>query len=205
VIARRQGRLRLNHLNVALLTSIQRRWVSRRAEGIADAIMNFTDSMEGKSMSTSNEQTGVVDVALEWPIAASVQSVWNALFDSPENWWPKEHRAGVDGTTMVFEQRIGGQLREERPDGAGLVWYSVIALEPQRSVDLAGHLATRYGGPASSMLHLEVVPGSADGTSVLKLTDSVFGRIGSNMRVSLNSGWQAIVGEGLVKHITKER
>ena len=28
------------------------------------------------------------------------------------------------------------------------------------------------------MLHIEIVPGAAEGSSLLKLTDSVFGRIG---------------------------
>ena len=73
-----------------------------------------------------------------------------------------------------------------------------------RSVDLAGHLATRYGGPATSLLHIEIAPGEAEGASVLKLTDSVFGRIGPNLRASLASGWQAIVGEGLVGFAEKE-
>ena len=39
--------------------------------------------------------------------------------------------------------------------------------------------------------------------SILKLTDSVFGRTGPEMRASLNSGWQAIIGEGLVAHLHK--
>ena len=88
--------------------------------------------------------------------------------------------------------------------GQGVVWYRVMAIDPVRSVDLVGHLAARYGGPATSMLHIELVPGAADGTCLLKLTDSVFGRIGPNLRASLTSGWQAIVGEGLVGFAEKE-
>jgi hypothetical protein len=70
-----------------------------------------------------------------------------------------------------------------------------------KSVDLSGFLATRYGGPATSLLHLELVPGSADATTILKLTDSVFGRIGPDMRTSLGEGWQAIIGDGLVRDL----
>jgi hypothetical protein len=79
----------------------------------------------------------------------------------------------------------------------------VMALDPQRSVDLVGHLAARYGGPATSLLHIELVPAEADGSCLLKLTDSVFGRIGPELRASLTSGWQAIVGDGLVAHVEK--
>jgi DNA-binding transcriptional ArsR family regulator len=203
VIARRHGRLRLNHLNAAPLRALQSRWLSARAEELAQGIFGLADSLKGDVMSQPDPatSTGVIDVALEWPVAASVQRVWEALFQRPESWWPAAHRAGGEGSVMRFEPRIGGQLREEGPDGGGVVWYSVIALDPLRSVDLAGQLAARYGGPATSLLHLEIVPGAGEGTSLLKLTDSIFGRIGPGMRASLAGGWQAIVGEGLVAHL----
>jgi hypothetical protein len=199
VIARRHGRLRLNHLNAAPLRALSRRWSSAHADGLADAALALAAHVGDTDMPNDQQAAaGVVDVALEWPVEASVQRVWEALFGRVESWWPAAHRAVGGDAVMSFEPRLGGQLREARPDGGGLAWYEVIALEPLRSVDLAGHLATRYGGPASSLLHIEIVPGASDGTSVLKLTDSVFGRIGPNLRASLAEGWQAIVGEGLV-------
>ena len=146
---------------------------------------------------TDPKQTGAVDVALEWPIAASVQRVWEALFQRPDAWWPSGHRALGPDSVMHFEPRIGAALREEK-DGQGLAWYSVMAIEPLRSVDLVGHLAARYGGPATSLLHLELVAGEQDGSSRLKLTDSIYGRIGPAFQASTASGWQSIIGEGLV-------
>lgn len=204
VIARRHGRLRLNHLNPAPLSALHRRWASVRADALADAAFALSAHMGDTDMPNEHPagDTGVVDVALEWPVEASVQRVWEALFERVESWWPAAHRAVGGGAVMSFEPRLGGQLREARADGGGLAWYEVIALEPPRSVDLAGHLATRYGGPASSLLHIEIVPGARDGTSILKLTDSVFGRIGPNLRSSLGEGWQAIVGEGLVAQLS---
>lgn len=203
VIARRHGRLRINHLNVAPLRAIQTRWLSTRSGRIAGAVENFATSFGEVAMTVDLAQTGVVDVALDWEIAASVQQVWTALFERPESWWPAEHRAGMKGSKMRFDARIGGNLREEHPGGGGLVWYNVVALEPLRSVDLSGQLATRYGGPATSMLHLEITPGPNDGTTILKLTDSVFGRIGPDMRASLATGWQQIIGDGFVSHVEK--
>jgi len=205
VIARRHGRLRFNHLNAAPLRELHRRWLSPRADRLADAALGLADKLGETDMSNDNQAaaTGVVDVALEWPVAASVQRVWQALFQHPETWWPAAHRAAGAGAVMTFERRLGGRLREESPDGSGIVWYEVIALDAQRSVDLAGHLATRYGGPASSLLHIEIAPGGSDGTSILKLTDSVFGRIGPDLRASLTSGWRAIIGEGLIAHVEK--
>jgi DNA-binding transcriptional ArsR family regulator len=204
VVARRQGRLRLNHLNAAPLRALLSGWLSPRAEALADGAIRFAQEVEEGAMAEDKEavrqQAGVVDVALEWPVAAPVQRVWKALFERPQSWWPAAHRAVGGDAVMSLEAKLGAQLREESPDsgGAGLVWYQVIAIDPMRSVDLAGHLAARYGGPASSLLHIEIVPGESEGSSLLKLTDSVFGRIGPGLRASLTSGWQAIVGEGLV-------
>ncbi len=206
VIARRHGRLRLNHLNAAPLRALATRWLSARAGRLAAAAESLADSLEETPMPNDHPSApaGIVDVALEWPVAASVQRVWQALFQAPETWWPAAHRAAGQGAVMRFEARLGGRLREEDADGGGIVWYEVIALDPLRSVDLAGHLATRYGGPASSLLHIEIVPGERDGTSLLKLTDSVFGRIGPELRASLAGGWQAILGDGLVAHLERE-
>jgi DNA-binding transcriptional ArsR family regulator/uncharacterized protein YndB with AHSA1/START domain len=203
VIARRQGRLRLNHLNAAPLRALHTRWVSARADALADGAIALATDIGAMDMPEghASAQAQIVDIALEWPVEASVQRVWQALFDRVETWFPAAHRAVGAEAAMTFEARLGGQLREARPDGGGIIWYQIIALDPPRSVDLAGHLAARYGGPAKSLLHIEVVPGARDGTAILKLTDSVFGRIGPDMRASLTSGWQAIIGDGLVSHL----
>ena len=199
VVARRHGRLRLNHLNAAPLHALQARWLSPRAAAFAAAMADFSVQVEGKDMKDENQagETGIVDVALEWPVAASVQKVWQALFEAPGSWWPAEHRLFGEGGTMAFEARLGAPLRETK-GGQGLDWYTVAAIDPLRSVDLIGHLAARFGGPATSLLHIEVAPGAEEGASLVKLTDSVFGRIGPGLRASLSEGWQAIVGGGLV-------
>jgi DNA-binding transcriptional ArsR family regulator len=200
VIARRHGRLRLNHLNAAPLRALSTRWLSAHAEHLADLAFNLAVSAGDDAMTQDDPAgtSGVVDVALEWPVAAPPQRVWRVLFEQPERWWPAAHRAVGGDARMQFEPRLGARLREESDGGSGIIWYEVIAIDPMRSVDLLGHLAARYGGPASSLLHIEIAPGESEGSSILKLTDSVFGRVGPNLRASLASGWHAIIGEGLV-------
>ena len=156
------------------------------------------------AQSISVPGAGVIELALDWPVKSSVQRLWTTLFQKPEDWWPQTCRAGGAGAVMSFDSRLGGQLREDRADGGGVIWYTVFALDPLRSFDLIGDLAARFGGPATSTLHVETLPGEADGTSILKLTDSIVGRIGPEMRVSVSSGWQAIIGDGLVKYMANE-
>lgn len=198
ITTRKQGRQRLNYLNVAPFAALHRGWLSQRAGRWAEGIHRFAQIWED-DMNTQTQpgSTATVQVALDWTIPASQQAVWRRLVDDAQSWWPAEHRAGPEGCTLKFDAVIGGQLREERADGAGLLWYSVIAIDPMRSIDMVGHLASRYGGPATSLLHLELAPALADGTTVLRLTDAVFGRVGPGLAASLTEGWQAIVGEGL--------
>lgn len=197
IVSRRQGRTRVNHLNAAPLHALHARWLSPRAGALGEAILTLSNRLEESDMTEPVPQVSSVEIALDWEIAASAQKIWRLLFDAPESWWPADYRAGPDGSVLLFDERVGGTLREERPDGGGLVWYNVAALDPMRSVDLSGHLASRYGGPATSLLHIELSPGKADGSTLLRLTDSVFGRLGPGFRVSASGGWHAIVGEGL--------
>ena len=94
------------------------------------------------------------------------------MFDAPGAWWPAEHRLYGPGSTMSFEPRLGAALREEK-GGQGLVWYSVTALDPLRSVDMIGHLAARFSGPATPLLHIEIMPAADGGPILLKMTDGV--------------------------------
>src|SRR6185503_5799394 len=65
VIARRHGRLRLNHLNAAPLRALHTRWASARADALADAALALSEQVGETDM--PNDQpagtAGVVDVA----------------------------------------------------------------------------------------------------------------------------------------------
>lgn len=191
IAVRRSGRERFNHLNAAPFAQLKARWLSPRAETLGDALNALARVAEEKPVS----DVTAVEIALDWTIAAPPERVWRLLFDEADRWWPRDMRAGPAGATLTFAESVGGELVETGSDGAGLSWYRVIALTPGISVDLAGQLAARYGGPATSLVHLRLEP-SGDAT-VLKLTDSVFGRLGDGFRANATEGWQAIFG-GLV-------
>lgn len=143
---------------------------------------------------------GAVDVTLEWRLTVPPKRVWSALFTAPNTWWPASHRA-IEGAKLTFDERLGGQLREERADGHALAWYTIYAMERERSLDLTGTLATRYGGPATSLLHIELEE-SGKGC-IVRLMDSVFGRLGPQFQTSVTEGWTAIIGQGLVPYAAK--
>lgn len=147
----------------------------------------------------SPQPLGSIDVVLDWTIAASVQKVWTVLCNDIDSWWPTHHRVIAPASRMTLNPVVGGALSELTDGGGGVEWYRVYAVDPRKSIDFTGQLASRYGGPATSLLNISLEPGAQDGTTVLKLTDSLFGRLAPDMLASTTSGWQDIIGGGLVK------
>jgi DNA-binding transcriptional ArsR family regulator len=202
ITARRHGKFRLNHLNRAPLAMLYEKWMSPRARQLANAVSNIQQISEGTKMSTNDQPTAqIVEVAMDWTISASPQAVWDTLTTQVGSWWPVEHRAGPPGAEMSLNPVPGGTLAELASNGAGIEWYRVIAVDPRKSIDLAGQLASRYGGSATSLLHISIEPGIEENRVVMRLTDSVFGRVGPNLHASLTSGWEAIIGQGLVANL----
>lgn len=205
VIARRHGRLRMNHLNAAPILAMQRRWLSPLALRAAASVLDLADHVEqGEGMMSDDKAMGVAEVALDWTIEAGVERVWHALFDEPDRWWPADFRVGGADAKMRFSARLGGELVEESAGGAGVIWSTIYAIDPMKSVDMRGDLAVRFGGPATSIVHFALAPGAGEGTCVLKLTQSQFGRGGPGSEPGMREGWQAIIGDGLVRHCEGE-
>jgi len=89
--------------------------------------------------------------------------------------------------------------------GASLeLLHAIDKPDAAASRDLSGNLASRYGGPATSLLHIAFEPGPLEGSTILKLTDSLFGRLGPGMAASVGSGWQSIFGDGLKRHVEEQ-
>jgi uncharacterized protein YndB with AHSA1/START domain len=141
----------------------------------------------------------VVEVELEVPIAAAPERVWEALVNETSAWWRRDFLA-PNARGFFIEPRLGGRAFEDRGEGSGLVWFTVVGLEPARSLDLLGHLTPAYGGPAMTMVHIELE--AKGGKTTVKLSDSTFGpRVGAELRGSLDMGWKALFAEGLRTYV----
>jgi DNA-binding transcriptional ArsR family regulator len=203
VSSRKHGRSRLYHLNTARVEQL-RSWLSPRAIAWAGGANAFTKSMEKHSMSEPLpvHRLGAIDVALDWTLPVSQARAWDHFFSAPQSWWPSVFRVLGSASNLSFSAQVGGQLIERNELGAAVTWYTVFALQPRHSVDLQGQLATRYGGPAQTFLHIEFIDLGNEKCS-LKLTDSVFGRLGPEMATSITTGWNAIIGDGFVASLSR--
>lgn len=144
-------------------------------------------------------ELGLIRIDLEFPIAAPRERVWQALVAETGQWWRQDFYMGSPVQPMVFEARPGGRLYEDWGQGGGLLWYTVLALEPPAALDMVGHLTPAFGGPASSMLRLCLKDTGA--MTLLQLSDSVFGRVSEDSAARLREGWQLLFGEGFKPYV----
>lgn len=145
---------------------------------------------------------GAIRIELEIPIDAAPERVWKALVDDTGAWWPKDFYITADPGPMTLEAKAGGRLFERGKNGSELLWFTVFAIDPEKSMDLVGHLAPAYGGPATTMLHLELEPHGA-GATLLKVCDAIFGHIGEKIQ-SIQDGWRIIFHDNLKAFVERD-
>ncbi len=147
------------------------------------------------------KQTQCAQYAFELNIDAPASRVWHALTADIGSWWlPSFHMLG-ETSTIELEAHAGGRLTES-VDGRELLWYTVIAIDTGRSIDFAGYCTAKYGGPATTMLCLEVTS-TSDRASRLQVSDSLFGLVTENSVRCVYDGWKQLFTDGLKKYAEK--
>lgn len=146
---------------------------------------------------------GAIRIELEIRIAAAPERVWKALVDDTGAWWPKDFYITADPRPMTLEAKAGGRLFERGKNGSELLWFTVFAIDPEKSMDLVGHLAPAYGGPATTMLHLELEP-DGGGATLLKVSDAIFGHIGEKLQ-TIKDGWHIIFHDNFKAFIERPK
>lgn len=132
-------------------------------------------------------------------IQANSRRVWRALTDQVGAWWlPSFHMLG-ESSIVMLEPHAGGRLLESA-DGREILWYTVIAIDPEKTLDLAGYCTAKYGGPATTMLSLQVTS-LTDRSSRLHVSDSLFGRVTDEFISSLQAGWNELFVSGLKRFV----
>ncbi len=205
IVVRRQGRERWNHLNAVPIQQIYERWVRPYAGVWAGTLVNLKGHVEetkGGNPMSDNPKTrsefGVVQIELEIPIQAKPARVWQALVEETSQWWHKDFYTG-DAQGFVIEPRLGGRVFEDWGDGAGQTWYTVIGLNPPKFLMLQGLLSPAFGGPATTLLQLDLQ--GTGKTTVLRLSDTLFGCVGDDKLGQTREGWKTLFDDGLRAHV----
>lgn len=213
VAVRREGRIRWNHLNASPIQEIYERWVRPYESQWASGLLRLKGGIEARPKgdrtmasrkAAAPNVAEIVSVALDVPISASLDRVWKALIQDLSLWWRKDFHTSPRTKRMVLEPSVGGRLYEDFGNGEGVLWYTVVSIDRRKRLLLEGRLFPEYGGPATSLVDISAAETSAGGT-LLKLTDSLVGRVGPNSAASFRSGWTLLFDEGLRPFVERPR
>lgn len=166
----------------------------RRSEG---GVAVTTKDTKGQPEFPGGEARWVV-IEHSAQIAAPPARVWRAFTEEIGSWWREGFYALPNAKGIRLEPVVGGRMYEHADDGSAVVWFSVIAVQPGRSIDLAGHISVAFGGPTVAMLRFDV---TADGEStVVKVAESRIGAVDDQAAASAKKGWTALLDGGLKPH-----
>jgi uncharacterized protein YndB with AHSA1/START domain len=132
----------------------------------------------------------IAQINMEIEIAAPPAQVWTALTESIGEWWPAEFYAGGEAGKRSFalETVPGGRMVETWEGGGGILWGTVICVDPAVLLQVLGSLFPNWGGPSQSYGTWELQP-NASGTT-LKYSESTVGRVVDSHVDEKDKGWQ---------------
>ncbi|MCA9730204.1 MAG: metalloregulator ArsR/SmtB family transcription factor [Candidatus Eisenbacteria bacterium] len=207
VVVRRQGRERWNHLNAVPLREIYERWVQPYQDHWASQAISIARHVEGDtSMAKTKQPTPApatppggesrwLVIEHEVTIEAPPETVWRALTEDIGRWWRDGFYALGNARGMRLEPTLGGRMYEHADDGSAVVWFTVIAIQPGRSIDLAGHITVAFGGPTVALLRFEVE--KTKSATRLKVSESRIGAVADAAAKETQNGWRLLLDEGL--------
>ena len=131
-------------------------------------------------------------------INAPRERVWKGLTEQLSSWWlPDFHMLGPDSVVQL-EPRAGGRLFEQN-SASELLWYTVLSITPNETLNLVGYCTAEFGGPSTTMLTVRLV---SDGPSTqVTIADSLFGVVSDGHASSLSAGWAQLFRDGLKKFV----
>ncbi len=91
-------------------------------------------------MSTTSTAAAVLDTHMEVRITGSVEAVWKALTDDIGAWWPETFFAGGEPEKRRYylEPEPGGRMYETWEGGGGILWATVVAMDPAKLLQVSG-------------------------------------------------------------------
>ena len=152
-------------------------------------------------MSTSTTAAAILETHMEIRIIGTIAAVWKALTDDIGAWWPQEFYAGGEPGKRHYylETKPGGRMYEDWEGGGGLLWATVVTVEPARRLQVAGTTFPNWGGPSIVFCSWEL---EADGAvTILSFSESTVGRISDSHAAEKEKGWRFLFGAALKAYV----
>ena len=148
----------------------------------------------------SSPSANIGEITLQIDIDAGAADVWDALVSRIDAWWPQDFYTGGDAGKRGFtlEAEPGGRMFEHWGDGGGVLWGTVVTVDPQKSLQVAGHLFPNFGGPS---LWYGTWSLEANGPKTrLTFSESSVGRVSDEGLKQKDEGWKFLC-DALRQHV----
>lgn len=150
------------------------------------------------------KEAGIVQSELEVTMNASQKKVWEALTKDIHRWWPKEFFAMPQSKKFVLEAKLGGRMYEKAGATGGVIWGTVIAMQPLRFINIAGYLAPPFAGPALTLFRLSL-ESSGKNLTTLRVSDSIIGTVTDQTQAATQDGWKFLFADKMKSFVEKNR
>lgn len=197
ILIRREGRSRLNYLNVVPLQQVYERWVSQYQSSFAESLTSLKQSLEGSSdkMSDQGFKHDAFQIEQEITINATPEKVFDGLTRDIGIWWA--YRLCGKGSTMTLVPQPGGKFLEEGIEGAHALWGTVQYVKENEEIRLNGLLGMT--GAVNSAYSFKLEP-KGDAT-ILKLSHHAVGLIDPEWETMHEEGWNELLGDFLKNYL----
>ncbi|NBI30418.1 SRPBCC domain-containing protein [Chengkuizengella marina] len=196
LLIRREGRTRVNYINIVPLQQMLNRWSTRYQSNFASAIVSLKTKIEG----SNNDMSLVHDsfqIEQEIIINANREKVYNAMTKGINDWWT--YRLCGDGSILTLEPKVGGKFLEANKNGKAALWGTVIKINPPEEIRLSGLLGMEGAVNSSYSFKLE----EKGSSTVLKLSHHAVGLLNPDWQHSHNEGWKELLGDFLKNYVEK--
>lgn len=131
----------------------------------------------------------ISELTQEIDINATPDAIWQLLTNDIGSWWPAEFYAGgVAGKRrLIMEAVPGGRLHEEWDDGGGILWATVVGVEPGKRLQVIGYSFPNWGGPSQWFGSWEL--SARDNRTRLRFSEHAIGRVTDDYLADKDKGW----------------
>ncbi len=129
-------------------------------------------------------------LTMQVQIAAPPHKVWQALTENIGQWWPAEFYAGGAAGERNFslETFPGGRMLEQWDGGGGVLWGTVVCIDPNVRLQVLGTTFPNWGGPSQWYGSWDLT--KTDQGTELVFSESALGRVSQDGLAEKDKGWK---------------
>jgi DNA-binding transcriptional ArsR family regulator len=196
ILIRREGRTRLNFINVVPLQQMYDRWVSKYQASDVASILKLKQVAERRNEQMEQAlKHDTFQIEQEVMIEADRQTVFTSLTKDINQWWA--YRLFGQESILTLDPKVGGSFLEDAGNGEGAIWGTVTYVKAYEEIRLNGLLGMRGAVNSAYSFKLE----EKGNSTLLKLSHTAAGLLDPNWKDMHSHGWEELLGSFLKNYV----